>query len=286
MANNLETELGITNRQMGTMSTKITNLVNSLTSLQTSLQRTASQLRQFVGVMNGINTSGLQNLFDGLKNLSKLYKIFDKMNNIDLSKITQVFGTLNKEVIPFITTLKDASKELEHLATIFNKFNSVNTALKSTSNSIRKVKDNTDKASVSAEKLGKKLNIAFNWGNLYLYYNLTKKYTDAIVEAGFKAMDFTETLNLFQSTFKELTNEAYRFNTALQTAFGTNIEETMRYQSQFNAMIYSLSKLSDTAYLASENLVKMGKHKLAPYISDNISKCGEHKQKWCDYAVA
>ena len=52
--------------------------------------------------------------------------------------------------------------------------------------------------------------------------------------------------------------KALKFQNELNEAFGTNIEQTMRYQALFNQMSKSLGIGNSASYTISENLTKLG----------------------------
>lgn len=99
-----------------------------------------------------------------------------------------------------------------------------------------------------------------------------KRAIGFLTESAEKSIDYIETLNLFEVSMGKTLNQlgeldnisskyytrALRFQNQLNEAFGTNIEETMRYQALYNQMAESMGIGDDASYVISENLTKLG----------------------------
>lgn len=117
--------------------------------------------------------------------------------------------------------------------------------------------------------IGKNLKKTLNFSGLI--YS-AKKMFDFLSDSASKSIDYVETLNLFEvSMGKTLNNygeldsvsskyytKALKFQNQLNETFGTNIEETMRYQALFNQMSKSMGVADNPSYVISENLTKLG----------------------------
>lgn len=68
---------------------------------------------------------------------------------------------------------------------------------------------------------------------------------------------YVENYNLYLVSMKEYQSEALRFQNKLNTSWGTNISQTMRYQGFFMNLVSSLGIAEDFAYRMSESLTLM-----------------------------
>lgn len=139
------------------------------------------------------------------------------------------------------------------------------TGLKSLDNQAKKTTSNLTKLQLVSKNLKSALNFTGLIYGVKRAYGFLKSSAEA-------SIDYIETLNLFEvSMGKTLTQygnldsasskyytRALKFQRELNERFGTNIEETMRYQALYNQMSESMGINDDASYTISENLTKLG----------------------------
>lgn len=98
----------------------------------------------------------------------------------------------------------------------------------------------------------------FNISKIMIAAHYIKQIGEGLAYCVTQSNSFVENSNLLQVAMGEMTNEAMRFQFALNEAFGSNISEMMRFQGLFMSMAKSMNGMADTSYMMSENLTKMG----------------------------
>lgn len=114
---------------------------------------------------------------------------------------------------------------------------------------------------------------------------LIRKGINFIKEANTEAVDYVETVNLFNVAMGKTTDEygnldqeaskyytkAIAFQEKLSDKLGINIEESMNYQALFNSMSKSMGITSEYTYKLSENLTKLGYDLSSLYNTDTAT---------------
>lgn len=176
----------------------------------------------------------------------------------------------NNDVSVIIKTYaEDANKSLSTLITNLNTLNTninkINTSLNKTQSSSKKAKteiksiaDVTKQLSKLSNTVSGSFNKMFDVGKLYLYWNVTKRIRDTLVNLINSSIDYIETQNLFDVSMGNQSEKAYKFMNTMANTFGMARTELMNYQASFNNVMKSLPGLTDeTSYALSETLMKM-----------------------------
>ena len=170
-----------------------------------------------------------------------------------------------------IVEAKEAIKSLESIIGYVNKSKTAvdsmkkATGLKNLSQEAKQATSNLNKMQLMGKNLKSILNFS---GIVYGFKKAFGYLTDSLE----KSINYIETLNLFEVSMGKTLNQygnldsasskyytkALKFQTQLNEAFGTNIEETMRYQALYNQMSESMGINDDASYIISENLTKLG----------------------------
>lgn len=98
--------------------------------------------------------------------------------------------------------------------------------------------------------------------------NSIKRASQALISFVNPAVDYSEELNLFNVVFKNNMNDiktefsdvglrAEKFQQTLHEAFGTNLQETRRFQSLYQSMGENMGIVTDKAEIMSSNLEKL-----------------------------
>mgnify|MGYP005874040231 CR=1 FL=1 len=134
-------------------------------------------------------------------------------------------------------------------------------SVKSATSNINQLKQTTDKATNSADKLGKTLKTAFTFAGV-------KRVTGQLLGWINEAIDYTEQLNLFnvvfdnaekdgKQMFSELGKEALQFQYKLNEAFGTNKTQTLYMQGIFESMGETVGIEDKYSAIMSETMTKL-----------------------------
>ena len=170
-----------------------------------------------------------------------------------------------------IVEAKEAIKSLESIIGYVNKSKTAvdsmknATGLKNLNTQAKQATSNLNKMQLVSKNLKNVLNFT---GLIYGFKKVFGYLTDSLE----KSIDYIETLNLFEVSMGKKINQygnldtasskyytrALKFQKELNQKFGTNIEETMRYQALYNQMSESMGINDDASYIISENLTKLG----------------------------
>lgn len=113
-------------------------------------------------------------------------------------------------------------------------------------------KETNKQLKISSFKLSEILN------KVYFIRNYTKQMFRSVVEMVERAVDYTETLNLWQVAMRGNTEQAEEFIKTMNKGYGIATQTLMEYQAIFKNMLSSLGGISsDTSYALSEYLTQM-----------------------------
>lgn len=138
--------------------------------------------------------------------------------------------------------------------------NTATSNLKKTTNEINNLNNSIKgtKKGGGLSNLGKSLNFGAMIGKLYFIRNITKRLSDNLAKMVQYGIDFTEILNLWQTSMRGNIGEARIFIAEMNKAYSIAEATLMKYQATFKNMLSAMGKISeDTAYGLSETLTKM-----------------------------
>lgn len=170
-----------------------------------------------------------------------------------------------------IVEAREAIKSLENIIGYVDKTKTAVDSMKSATG-LKNIDAQAKKSTSSLKKMQsatKGLKTALNFtGLIYGFKKIFSFLEDSLGDS----VDYIETLNLFEvsmgktldhygnldSASSKYYTKALKFQNELNQAFGTNIQETMRYQALFNQMSESMGINDNSSYIISENLTKLG----------------------------
>jgi len=240
----------------GGASSKIDKITTAVTKLNTvdfsifdKLSKSFLTLRQASLGVSTENIKWVSSLGTRLTTLSK------RINEINTEQLRVKFTELATAVDPFISKLTQAQASLVSMNNIIlssnrwstNSFGMLNT--RSYQNGGRwQPSDNNRKF----------LNFSSIAGRIWFIYNTTKRLGQALTGIVQKGIDFTETLNLWQTAMRSNVGQARQFVSELNKAYGISESTIMNYQALFKNMLSALGTLSEnTSYNLSESLTQM-----------------------------
>lgn len=239
--------------------TKATNI--NVEAFKNKMVEVIPTLNKFSENMRVATSGGIGDL-SGIKDLvsilTRLPNAMERMGSIDPSSVSQVFTTLNMEVIPFITTLKDASAEVTAFASILTSLQRVSVA-----NSFNRLRQGALRYEQQQEKANLKLKtfkgllLGLNFGKIYALANSLKFVGRQASSMIMYAASYTENLNLAQNVFGDYYADALKFQGQLHNSLMTNENEMIKYQATYMSMLQAVSGNDEVSYGVSEQLTKM-----------------------------
>lgn len=239
--------------------TKATNI--NVEAFKNKMVEVIPTLNKFSENMRVATSGGIGDL-SGIKDLvsilTRLPNAMERMGSIDPSSVSQVFTTLNMEVIPFITTLKDASAEVTAFASILTSLQRVSVA-----NSFNRLRQGALRYEQQQEKANLKLKtfkgllLGLNFGKIYALANSLKFVARQANSMIMYAASYTENLNLAQNVFRDYYADALKFQGQLHNSLMTNENEMIKYQATYMSMLQAVSGNDEVSYGVSEQLTKM-----------------------------
>lgn len=210
-----------------------TNLYNQMSSISRVIAP-LSQLSSSISGVGQINTfaNGLQ-----------------KIVNLDVNKFTTQIQQLTTSLRPFLVQITNATPAL-------NAFSTAMASMKGT-RTIRFDQLNGGGGS-STRRIAGALNFGKILGQLYFIRNYTQQIGRGIANMVQNAIDYTETLNLWQVAMGENIDQADEFIEKMNKAYGISEQTLMNYQATFRNMLAALGGISDvSSYALSEYLTQM-----------------------------
>lgn len=211
-----------------------TNLYNQMSSISRVIAP-LSQLNSSISGVGQINTfaNGLQ-----------------KIVNLDVNKFTTQIQQLTTSLQPFLVEITNATPAL-------NAFSTAMASMKGT-RTIRFSQLTGGSGGSSTRKIAGALNFGKILGQLYFIRNYTQQIGRGIVNMVQNAIDYTETLNLWQVAMGENIDQADEFIEKMNKAYGISEQTLMNYQATFRNMLAALGGISDvSSYALSEYLTQM-----------------------------
>lgn len=138
----------------------------------------------------------------------------------------------------------------------------LNDVLNATDEKIDEANEEVKEQEVLWKKVKSVIGTVFSLGAIKIFFTKVSQGVQAIYKGMTKVIDVggavLETQNLFEVAMGENIEKAEKFQSAMHEAFGTNKEETKRYQAYFSQMATSLGIANDSAYTLSQGLTKLG----------------------------
>ena len=253
------------------------NLTNRLTSINGYITSITQRMAGFSKVVKSVSSTDV-------KWISSLSRRLATLNKKDTSAIASGFTELATALDPFLTKVQSAAEALKNLNAIMQKAGKASIVMtnvnQETLGKLGGMLDAQTKASLAraasyearqaaAEKraseptkfsgaLGKTLKVGWTIGKLYFLYNYTKRMMNVLKNAVQYAIDYQETLNMWQVAMRENLDLADEFITKMNRAYSVSEKTLMQYHATFKNMLSALGMISESSsYPISEALVQM-----------------------------
>lgn len=281
---------------VGNLELDITALDKSATSLNNVIDRLQSMLqlvtpisakfltlRTDMSAISRLKFGSFERLATGLNSLSKVNTqgLYTKLNSItriltplqELSASMSGIGQVNTfanglqkivklDVAGFDTQIKALTASLRPF---LQEITVATPALTAFSTAMASLKGRRmigfkqfDKSGGRTQNLAKTLNLAGILGKLYFIRNYTKQLGQTMSGLVQSAIDYTETLNLWQVAMRGNIDTAEEFISKMNKAYGIAEQTLMKYQATFRNMLSTLGGVStDVSYALSEYITQM-----------------------------
>lgn len=206
--------------------------------------------------LSSIKNPNFEDTANALNKLGNAFRQFDKLKNFDFRNMYNSFNSINRIITPFLQKLKDSEASLVAMDNILRSLKT--STITKASRELDKVNKQTKSIEKTTDKTKKNFNQILNIGKIYFFANYFKRVLVSFANIIKASIDFEETLNKFQVSFGEFSNQAENFATRLANAFNLSRESLFNYMSTFNSMLKSLGGISTTqAYDISKTLTQL-----------------------------
>ena len=271
---NATASLSTVNQHLRTMVSLVGNTSSSFNALQQSLSSISrlkfNSLDKFANGFQKISQINTTNLASQLSSISRVISPLNELNssisgvgqintfanglqkivNLDVNKFTTQIQQLTTSLRPFLVEITSATPAL----TAFS--NAMNSIKSTTTKKFQTITGGGNKKSgngiTGALSFGKII------GQLYFIRNYTQQIGRGLANMVQNAIDYTETLNLWQVAMGENIDQADEFIEKMNKAYGISEQTLMNYQATFRNMLAALGGIGDiTSYALSEYITQM-----------------------------
>jgi len=273
--------------------TKLSSNIQKLGNINTTgLYQTSNALRNITNTMNGVGS-----LSSSAIQLGEFSKNISKLGGASVQKATTSLPMLSVALRDFMATLSTAPNVSENIIKMTNAMASLATQgskYGSTMNGIAKASKTVASSTSTATNATKKYSnaqstatrtastLTAQLSKLAFAYFTVKRALNGVFGSVEKSMDFVETVNLFQTSFKKIgmetasdmgmewgsetanqfakgfINRAQNFNDTLTNALSLDPDVMMKYQALFAQMSNSMGLVSQSAMNISESFTMLG----------------------------
>ena len=211
----------------------------------TNLYNQMSSISRVIAPLSQLNSS-----ISGVGQMNTFANGLQKIVNLDVNKFTTQIQQLTTSLQPFLVEITNATPAL-------NAFSTAMASMKGT-RTIRFSQLTGGSGGSSTRRIAGALNFGKILGQLYFIRNYTQQIGRGIANMVQNAIDYTETLNLWQVAMGENIDQADEFIEKMNKAYGISEQTLMNYQATFRNMLAALGGISDvSSYALSEYLTQM-----------------------------
>lgn len=254
------------------VSKTITPTIQAVKSLRLNMSAISrlqfGSLDRFANGLNKISAINTQGLYAKLNSISRILTPLKELSQgiTSLGAVNNFANGLQKivklDVAGFDTQIKSLTASLRPF---LQEITVATPALTAFATAMASVKGRRmigfkqfDQTGGGGKNLAKTLNLAGIIGKIYFIRNYTKQLGQFMSGLVQSAIDYTETLNLWQVAMRGNIDTAEEFITKMNKAYGIAEQTLMKYQATFRNMLSTLGGVStDVSYALSEYLTQM-----------------------------
>ena len=228
------------------------NVVNKLNLMDFTLSTLMKRFNSFKTTVAGFSKQDLNWI-------SSLSSRLTRLSNKDISGATANFLTLTNAITPFIDKVQSAQVALVALSKVMDKTNKMPVLDTSSINgTIEATRSDISQSKIRTGTLRKALNLGWALGKIYFIFNYTKRFAQMVTNMVQKAVDYTETLNMWQVAMRNNIDMADEFISKMNRAYGISEQNLMKYQATFKNMLSALGQINEEiSYGLSEAITQM-----------------------------
>lgn len=228
------------------------NVVNKLNLMDFTLSTLMKRFNSFKTTVAGFSKQDLNWI-------SSLSSRLTRLSNKDISGATANFLTLTNAITPFIDKVQSAQVALVALSKVMGKTNKMPVLDTSSINgTIEATHSDISQSKIRTGTLRKALNLGWALGKIYFIFNYTKRFAQMVTNMVQKAVDYTETLNMWQVAMRNNIDMADEFISKMNRAYGISEQNLMKYQATFKNMLSALGQINEEiSYGLSEAITQM-----------------------------
>lgn len=214
------------------------NVVNKLNLMDFTLSTLMKRFNSFKTTVAGFSKQDLNWI-------SSLSSRLTRLSNKDISGATANFLTLTNAITPFIDKVQSAQVALVALSKVMDKTKEA-------------TRSDISQSKIRTGTLRKALNLGWALGKIYFIFNYTKRFAQMVTNMVQKAIDYTETLNMWQVAMRNNIDMADEFISKMNRAYGISEQNLMKYQATFKNMLSALGQINEEiSYGLSEAITQM-----------------------------
>ena len=240
------TSINQTISALNRLSTAITKLNSTQTVFAT--QQLTNFFSKLATATKSIDATSLDALGSAAKSLSSISRI-SKLQDTDFSKIATGFNNLTVALTPFVTKINEAEKGLVALNGILSK---------SSGKKIAGLLGTPSSGGGKSNKNNNFLSFMQHTFKLATAIHLARRLATWVGKIAQAGGDYTETLNLWETSMGRNIDKAQKFVDTMNKAYGISDKTLMQAQATFKNMLGALGNISDeVAYTLSEGVTQM-----------------------------
>ena len=225
---------------------RLSKAISTLNSTQTvfAAQQLTNFFTKLASATQALDKNSLDALASAAKSLSSINKI-SNLQNVDFNLISNGFNNLTIAITPFIDKVNEAENALTALYGVLSK--SGGKKLQNLLNP-RKNKGSRGGFLSGLSSIFKLTSISY----------MGRRLGRTLAEIAKSGADYTETLNLWETSMDANIEKAQKFVDTMNKAYGISDKTLMQAQATFKNMLGALGNISDeVAYTLSEGVTQM-----------------------------
>jgi len=265
---------------------RLTKGIEKLGSINNSnLYKSSNSIRNFSNSLQGIGS-----VSDDAVKLGEISNSISKFGSASMQKATTTLPQLSSALKEFMRDLSTSPKVSENIIRMTNAMaglaqqgSKYGSAIKSISSATNTLTKSNNSATQSHKQLGNSMaSLTAQAGKLLMAYYSLKRAVEFIGGSIKKSMDFTETVNLFQTSFKKIgmedavkngmewgsksadayaknfIAEAQTFNDKITEALSLDPNMMLKYQATFAQISSAMGLTAKTASNVSQSMTLLG----------------------------
>ena len=225
---------------------RLSKAISTLNSTQTvfAAQQLTNFFTKLASATQALDKNSLDALASAAKSLSSINKI-SNLQNVDFNLISNGFNNLTIAITPFIDKVNEAENALTALYGVLSKSGG------------KKLQNLLNPRKNKGSRGGFLSGLSSIFKLTSIFY-MGRRLGRTLAEIAKSGADYTETLNLWETSMDANIEKAQKFVDTMNKAYGISDKTLMQAQATFKNMLGALGNISDeVAYTLSEGVTQM-----------------------------